>query len=278
MIGEIVYARRRPEGSWIIGAYLLTFLAIWYINSAWWCWAFTNYPNRGFVEWIGLPTLGLALIFHYGWHRALRTQLLIGVLLAGVGVTWLMSAAYDSRHVRRFGDELILMGPAGAQVCAIGHAHVRTKHQWLIGAETGRMVDEQRTGGTQSGTAPANSDLSVAAVTWQWPAAKIQKFNRWCNRITCLIFLLFGLLLPVVFHGAFFDFPQYYMGGLAARHGAMDSVYPISTSETLNPGWPLGSALKPATLRLSLQNNVPTNSVRFIQSPPNAYIYAPWRS
>lgn len=115
MVGAIIYLRSRPSSAWIVGCYLLTFLIIWYVNSSYWAWPFSNYPNRGFVEWIGLPTLGLSLLFHHNWQARSRTQWLVALLLAGVCITWLLSAAYDTRHVRRYGDEVNAMGPIGAQ-------------------------------------------------------------------------------------------------------------------------------------------------------------------
>lgn len=114
-VGAIVFVRSSPRSTWILGLYLLTFLIIWYVNSAYWAWPFSNYPNRAFVEWIGLPTIGLALLFHHGWSARSRRQWLIALLLAGICATWLMSFAYDTRRVRRYGDEVNAMGPIGAR-------------------------------------------------------------------------------------------------------------------------------------------------------------------
>lgn len=104
----------------------------------------------------------------------------------------------------------------------------------------------------------------------------VGSFNRACNLIALACFLLYGLLLPVLFSNAFFDFPQYFMGGLAARYGAMDSVYPTSTSDTVNPGWPDASTLTPKMFQLATEHGCPTDSFRYIQPPPNAYFYAPF--
>ena len=122
LIGLIIYARSSPGNGWIIGFYLLTFLIIWYVNSAYWAWPLGNYPNRGFVEWIGLVAIGLGLLFQHSWQSQFRTKVLLLLLLVFTGGTWLAGMAYDARKVRRYGDEVNAMGPIGARFARYGCA------------------------------------------------------------------------------------------------------------------------------------------------------------
>ncbi len=115
LIGLIWYARSRPGSGWIVGFYLLTFLIIWYVNSAYWAWPLGNYPNRGFAEWVGMVAIGLALIFQHAWQSRFRTTVLLALVVAFTCGTWLAGAAYDARKVRRYGDEVLAMGPIGAR-------------------------------------------------------------------------------------------------------------------------------------------------------------------
>jgi hypothetical protein len=74
------------------------------------------------------------------------------------------------------------------------------------------------------------------------------RFNRIC--------LVAGLLFLLVSQGAKWvqydrrhvsqtqDFDQYYMGGVIARHGAWDALYPIPR-DGMNPGEPENSTLRP---------------------------------
>ncbi len=115
LIGLIIYARSYPGSGWIVGCYLLSFLMIWYVLSAYWAWPLGNYPNRGFAEWIGMVAIGLGLLFHRGWHSQFRTKILLGLLLAFTCGTWLAGMAYDARKLRRYGDEVNVMGPDQAR-------------------------------------------------------------------------------------------------------------------------------------------------------------------
>ncbi len=73
------------------------------------------------------------------------------------------------------------------------------------------------------------------------------------------------------------DYPQYYMGGLVARHGAWEAMYPIPNpgSET-NPGFAENSELRPRYRELANRAGVEENAVRYMQPPPLTLLLAPW--
>jgi hypothetical protein len=115
-IGASIYVwKGRYRGSWIIYTYLLAFMILWYVNSSYWAWPFSNYPNRGFLELIGLPALGLGILIQESWKSVTQRRLVLGILVAGTLFTVAMSFAYDSRRIRRYGDEVNAMGPIGAR-------------------------------------------------------------------------------------------------------------------------------------------------------------------
>jgi len=114
-LGALMYVRGGYRGSWIVGTYLLAFLVLWYVNSSYWAWPFSNYPNRGFLEMIGLPALGLGLLLHETRKSLTQRRLVLGILAAGTLFTLAMGLAYDTRRVRRYGDEVNQMGPIGAR-------------------------------------------------------------------------------------------------------------------------------------------------------------------
>jgi hypothetical protein len=114
-LGALICLRRGYGGAWIIRTYLLAFLILWYVNSSYWAWPFSNYPNRGFLELIGLPALGLGILIRDTSKSLAQRRLVLGILAAGTLFTLVMSVAYDTRHVRRYGDEVNDMGPIGAR-------------------------------------------------------------------------------------------------------------------------------------------------------------------
>ena len=114
-VGALLYVSRGYRGSWIIYTYLLTFVILWYVNSSYWAWPFSNYPNRGFLEMIGLPALGLGVLIHETRQSLTQRRLVLGLLTAGTIFTLIMGLAYDTRRVRRYGDEVNAMGPIGAR-------------------------------------------------------------------------------------------------------------------------------------------------------------------
>jgi hypothetical protein len=67
------------------------------------------------------------------------------------------------------------------------------------------------------------------------------------------------------------------MGGLVARHGAWEAMYPIPKpdSET-NPGFAENSELRPRYRELAQRAGVEENAVRYMQPPPFALLLAPW--
>ena len=72
------------------------------------------------------------------------------------------------------------------------------------------------------------------------------------------------------------DFSQFYMGGLIARHGAWNDLYPIPHSGSLNsPGAWEYSEVKPEYRRLAEEAGVPEKSSRYIQPPPFALMLEP---
>jgi hypothetical protein len=113
-IGAIIYLRG-SRGSWMLVCYLASFLIIWYVNSAYWAWPFSNYPNRGFVELIGLPAIGLGLLIQHTERSLARRRLVLGLVVLSSLVTIAMGLAYDTRRVPRYGDVVNAMGPYGAR-------------------------------------------------------------------------------------------------------------------------------------------------------------------
>jgi hypothetical protein len=105
-------------------------------------------------------------------------------------------------------------------------------------------------------------------------------FRRYCA-IVGLLFLLvsqFGKLIWYDYtHRVYaFDFPQYYMGGMIARAGAWDSLYPIPIPGIhVNVGYAEGSTLRPRYAQLADQCGVSRDQSRFTQPPPVALLYLP---
>jgi hypothetical protein len=72
------------------------------------------------------------------------------------------------------------------------------------------------------------------------------------------------------------DFPQYYMGGMIARHGAWDAMYPTPLPQSrTNPGFTGESKMHPQYRALEARAGVPDESVRFIQPPPMSLLLLP---
>jgi hypothetical protein len=109
-----MYLRRDVPGAWILGCYVLAFLLLWYLNSAWWCWPFSSYPGRGYLEMIGLPVLGIALLFEHTAVNLPQRRMLLAALLLCLVCTEVLEVGYDLSLVPRYADDLILMGPDAA--------------------------------------------------------------------------------------------------------------------------------------------------------------------
>jgi hypothetical protein len=72
------------------------------------------------------------------------------------------------------------------------------------------------------------------------------------------------------------DFSQYYMGGMIARTGAWDSLYPIPVGNNhFNVGYPQGSILRPRYAQIADQVGISRDEFRFAQPPPAALLYLP---
>lgn len=71
------------------------------------------------------------------------------------------------------------------------------------------------------------------------------------------------------------DWPQFFMGGAVAWHGAWDSLYPIPVEGVSdNPGFISGSTMRDGYAALAERYGA-GDTYRFIQPPPNAVAYAP---
>src|SRR5437868_3491943 len=97
----------------------------------------------------------------------------------------------------------------------------------------------------------------------------IARFNRWCYAIATLwvIVSLFASLRIWRIEATdreYHDFSQFYMGGLIARHGDWDALYPIPHPSSLNnPGEWADSDMRPEYARLAAAAGVPAKSLRF---------------
>jgi hypothetical protein len=108
----------------------------------------------------------------------------------------------------------------------------------------------------------------------------VARFNRLCS-IIGLMFLLLTIGAKVAWYEhrhipQMQDFPQYYMGGVVAREGAWDSMYPIpNPGSHTNPGFVGNSELRPGYRALALSHGVTEESVRYMQPPPLALLLVP---
>lgn len=103
----------------------------------------------------------------------------------------------------------------------------------------------------------------------------IRSFNRLCCA-AAFAWLVVAVPLtfkvrPVMYH----DFGQFYMGGVIARHGAWNSLYPIPLADSpYNPGLRDDSDMRPVYQAYAERTGV-GNDVRFIQPPPDALLFSP---
>jgi hypothetical protein len=108
----------------------------------------------------------------------------------------------------------------------------------------------------------------------------VTRFNRACSMIA-LAFLVVAIGAKSAWYEhkhlpPMQDFPQYYMGGLVALHGAWDSMYPIPNPDArTNPGFVGNSTLRPGYRDLALAHGVSEESVRYMQPPPLALLLVP---
>lgn len=87
----------------LLTSYLLSFLLLWYVNSAWWNWWFGwSFGNRAFLEALGLFVIGSAFVVQRGIQSSVHwRQVLLIIILACVVCNWLLMVAYDLKLVPR---------------------------------------------------------------------------------------------------------------------------------------------------------------------------------
>jgi hypothetical protein len=101
------------------------------------------------------------------------------------------------------------------------------------------------------------------------------RFNRACA-VLALLFLTFTIVGKLLWRWDNQDFPQYYMGGVMARLGEFDSLYPIPKPGGLrNPGFFEDSDLKPRYAQEADFRGVGQQQVRYMQPPPFALLLVP---
>lgn len=107
----------------------------------------------------------------------------------------------------------------------------------------------------------------------------ITRWRKVCA-ILGLLFLLISQYAKLIYYDyrhltTYQDFPQYYMGGLIARMGAWDALYPIPRPGAMaNPGAPENSSMRPRYKQLAEQSGIGDNT-RYIQPPPLALVLIP---
>jgi hypothetical protein len=102
----------------------------------------------------------------------------------------------------------------------------------------------------------------------------LSSFNRGCAVIAG-VWLVGASVLGQWLRPNPLDFGQFYMGGVVARHGAWDALYPIPLPTAWkNPGEPNTSTMRPRYAELARERGVGDTN-RFMQLPPNALLYAP---
>jgi Glycosyltransferase family 87 len=102
-----------------------------------------------------------------------------------------------------------------------------------------------------------------------------RRFNRLCS-IVVLLWLVGCVSGALIHTPSSQDFSQFRMGGIIARFGAWDSLYPIpNPGSTRNPGAPEDSTQRPRYQELAERYAEP-NWVRFMLPPPNAMLLYPF--
>lgn len=123
------------------------------------------------------------------------------------------------------------------------------------------MLDSAKAGGI------GNMDLDGSA-------RAVARFNRLCSALAAGWMLL---ILASVFirPPGTRDFGQYYMGGLIARLGEWNSLYPIPHPDAkANAGWQAYSTMHPVYADLARRHGVGDVN-RFIHPPPWALVFVP---
>ncbi len=116
----------------------------------------------------------------------------------------------------------------------------------------------------------------AAEKTATMPAARARPFPFQAAAVAVVAAYVCVAVLRPVWHDADrHDFGQFYMGGVMARQGHWDALYPVPRPwAKVNPGWSYGSDSKPAYVAAVEARGV-ANTFRYIQLPPNALLYAP---
>jgi len=104
----------------------------------------------------------------------------------------------------------------------------------------------------------------------------VKRFNRCCSAAA---FAWLVIVVPLTFKFRpvrYHDAGQFYMGGVIARHGAWDSLYPLPRpGSPYNPGLAGDSDRRPTYQILSDAVGV-GDDPRFIQPPPDALLLQRW--
>lgn len=98
------------------------------------------------------------------------------------------------------------------------------------------------------------------------------------NRAAAAAALLFILASHLVRGTSYQDFTQYYMGGVMARTGSWDALYPIPLPDSIyNAAWgdPPQSIVRERYRELAAEHGIDEYGFRFIQTPPVALLFAP---
>jgi hypothetical protein len=107
LLGVWGYARRLTQAGGLRDGFiiclLLTFAALWYINSAWYAWWFgKSFGARSFVDMSGIFIIGMAFGFDWllslspGWRRAAKAGVWAGLIF-----NWLLLAAFVAYLIPR---------------------------------------------------------------------------------------------------------------------------------------------------------------------------------
>jgi hypothetical protein len=98
------------RNAWVVGL-AIGGLLLWYVNSAWWCWAFgTSFGSRAFVDIAAVFIVGFALAFDQlaGAGRTLRV-VVIGFVGLSIVYSYGMMGLYIVKKLPR--DDFLLPRP-----------------------------------------------------------------------------------------------------------------------------------------------------------------------
>jgi hypothetical protein len=108
----------------------------------------------------------------------------------------------------------------------------------------------------------------------------IERFPVGRFNLACAVFALLWIVgtapISLRFRPTFQDFPQFYMGGVVARAGAWESLYPVPLPGiTANPGLSEDGVAKPRYVQLRKERRVP-DYTRPITPPPTQLLFLPF--